>query len=777
MAAPEATARSAERIAIRTCPLCEAGCGLEITVRDETVVRIRGDMNDVFSKGYICPKGSTLKQLHDDPDRLRAPLVKRDGKHVEVSWDEAWEAVDRGLNAVIAKHGRESIGAYLGNPGAHNLAAMTFNRVLLTAIGSRQRFSASSVDQVPKQVSAGYMFGTPVSVPVPDLDRTDYLLMLGANPYASNGSLATAPDWPGRLEAIRARGGKIVVVDPRRSRTAESADEWLAVRPGTDALLLAAMVTAVFEAGRAEPGEHLAGHLNGLEDVHAALAEFTPERVEKIVGIDAATIRRVAIELCDAPRAAVYGRIGTTTVSFGTTASWLVDVLNVVTGNLDIVGGAMFPLPVASSPTTRGKKGVGKGFKTGRGKTRVRGFPESLGEYPAALMAEEIETPGEGQIRAMVVVGGNPVLSTPNSDQLARALDSLDFMVSVDIYLNETSRHADVVLPAPSHLYRSHYDLALLNFGLRSVANYSEPVFELPAGMPDEWEILAKLAAIAQGLGASADPATVDEVTIRSMIDSTVRDDTCVIAGRDAEEIYDALSGPTNGSLRGPDRILDLLLRIGPFGDGFGANPDGVSVAALKRKPHGIDYGAMVPRVPEALRTPSGKIELAPAPLMADLPRLRDSLRADPDAMLLVGRRHLRSNNSWMHNIKVLVKGKPRCTLHIHPDDAARLGVVDGSPVRVTSRVGSVVAPAEITDAIRPRVVSLPHGWGHSMRGTRMTVAQEHAGVNSNVLTDHEAIDPLSGNAVLNGIPVELERGDSRKPEVANSRDSRVAVS
>ncbi len=749
-----------ERIAIRTCPLCEAGCGLEITVRDETVTRIRGDMNDVFSKGYICPKGSTLKQLHDDPDRLREPHIKRDGKHVAVSWDEAWEHVERGLSAVIAKHGRESIGTYLGNPGAHNLSAMTFNRVLLTAIGSRQRFSASSVDQVPKQVSAGFMFGTPVSVPVPDLDRTDYLLMLGANPYASNGSLATAPDWPGRLEAIRERGGRIVVVDPRRSRTAESADEWLAIRPGTDALLLAAMVSAVFEAGRAHPGDHLAGHVNGVEDVHRALAAFTPESVERIVGIDAATIRRIAIELCDAPCAAVYGRIGTTTVSFGTTASWLVDVLNLVTGNLDIVGGAMFPLPVAASPTTRGTPGVGKGFRTGRGSTRVRSFPEALGEYPAALMAEEIDTPGAGQIRAMVVVGGNPILSTPNSEQLDASFASLDFMVSVDIYLNETSRHADVILPAPSHLYRSHYDLALLNFALRSVANYSAPVFDLPPGVPDEWEILAKLAGIAQGLGAGVDPATVDEVTIRSLIESTVRDDSCVIAGRNPDDIYEALSSAENGSLRGPDRILDLFLRIGPFGDGFGANPEGVSVAMLRRNPHGVDFGALVPRIPSVLRTPSGKVELAPAELLADVPRLQASLSGDPDQILLVGRRHLRSNNSWMHNIRVLVKGKPRCTLQMHPDDAARLGVADGAPVRVTSRVGSVVAPVEVTDAIRPRVVSLPHGWGHNVPGTRQSVAQEFAGVNSNVLTDHEAIDPLSGNAVLNGIPVSLAVAD-----------------
>jgi anaerobic selenocysteine-containing dehydrogenase len=751
--------RSGDRIAIRTCPLCEAGCGLEITVRgtvDQTIVRIRGDMNDVFSKGYICPKGSTLKQLHEDPDRLRQPMVKRNGTHVAVSWEEAWAEVDRGLSDVIATHGRESIGAYLGNPGAHNLSAMTFNRVLLTAIGSRQRFSASSVDQIPKQVSAGFMFGTPVSVPVPDLDRTDLLLMLGANPYASNGSLATAPDWPGRLEAIRARGGRIIVVDPRRSRTAESADEWLAIRPGTDALLLAAMINTVFASGRSNVGDHLVGHVNGLHDIERSLAAFTPEAVERIVGIDAGTIRRIALELADTTRAAVYGRIGTCTVAFGTTASWLVDVLNTVTGNLDVVGGAMFPLPVAASPTTRGKKGIGKGFKTGRGKTRVRGFPEALGEYPAALMAEEITTPGKGQIRAMVVLGGNPVLSTPNSKQLDDAFASLDFMVSVDIYLNETSRHANVILPAPSHLYRSHYDLALLNFGMRSVANYSEPVFDLPPGVPDEWEILAKLAAIAQGLGADADPATVDEVTIRSIIESTVRDDSCVIAGRNPDEIYDALSGPANGSLRGPDRVLDLTLRIGPFGEGFGANPEGVSVAMLKRHPHGVDYGAMVPRIPEVLRTTTGKIELAPPELIADLPRLQASLNDDPDAMLLVGRRHLRSNNSWMHNIRVLVKGKPRCTLQIHPEDAARLGVADGAPVQITSRVGSVVAPAEITDGIRPRVVSLPHGWGHNVPGTRQSIAQEFAGVNSNVLTDHEAIDPLSGNAVLNGIPVSL---------------------
>jgi anaerobic selenocysteine-containing dehydrogenase len=745
------------RIALRTCPLCEAGCGLEITVgRDasggEQVTRIRGDRDDVFSKGFICPKGSTLRQLHDDPDRLRRPLVKRDGVHVEVSWDEAWAAVEVGLRSAIERHGRESLAVYLGNPTAHSLSAMMFSRALLTALGTRQRYSASTVDQMPRHVAAGYVFGSPVAVPVPDLDRTDFLMVLGANPYASNGSLCTAPDFPGRIEAIQARGGKLVVVDPRRSRTAEQADEWIPIRPGSDALLLAAIANTLLAEGLADPGPHVSPHLAGLDDVRGGLAAFTPESVEAATGIDAATIRRLARELATATTAAVYGRIGTTTTEFGTTASWLVDVVNVLTGNLDRPGGSMFALPVAGGPTTRGGPGTGSGFRIGRGRSRVSGHPEVAGEFPAGDLAEEILVPGAGQIRCLITVGGNPLLSTPNSTQLAVAFADLEFMVSIDMYLNETTRFADVVLPVPSQLQRSHYDMLLLQFAVRNVANYSEAVLPLEPGELDEWEVMAKLALIAQGLGVDADASIVDDLAVGALANGVVGDPASVMHGRDADELIAAVS---EHGRRGPERLLDLMLRSGPFGEGCGADPGGASLDALLANPHGIDYGALTPRLPEILRTPSGKIELGAPELIGDLERLAAAVDGlDERELVLVGRRHIRSNNSWMHNIEVLMKGKPRCTLHVHPDDAVRLGLTDGASATVASRVGSVLAPVEVTDAIRPGVVSLPHGWGHGQPGTRMRVAAERAGVNSNVLADHAAMDPLSGTAVLNGIPV-----------------------
>lgn len=742
------------RLSYRTCPLCEATCGLEITVVDNSVTRIRGDREDVFSRGFICPKGSTLKQLHDDPDRLRHPLIKQNGVHVEVTWSEAWTHVAVGLTKIIEKHGRESIATYLGNPNAHNLASLIYNRTLLSGIGSRQRFSASSVDQLPKQVSSGYMFGTPLSVAIPDLDRTQYILMLGANPYASNGSLCTAPDFPGRLEAMRKRGGKLVVVDPRRSRTADEADEWLAIRPGTDALLLAAIANTLFADGVANPGDHVREYLNGMAQLPKALEPFTASAVEHATGIDAATIRRIAHEINDAPSALVYGRIGTTAVSFGTTASWLIDVVNTITGNLDKPGGVMFPLPATGNSTTRGKKGSGPGFRIGRGHSRVRKFPEALGEYPVAVLAEEITTAGDGQIRALVTVAGNPVLSTPNSIQMDAALDGLEFMVSVDMYLNETTRHADVILPPPSHLERSHYDVIFTGFSIRNVANFSEPVLPKPENQPDEWEILVKLAGIAKGLGADVEPTVIDNVNLDTFLSGLITDPSSVIHGRDPDEIRRQLD--QNGD-RGAERMLDLMIRTGPYGDEFGVKPDGLTLNKLRANPHGIDLGALEQRMPGMLRTESGKIELAPEPLLADLPRLIESMKSvDDKQMLLIGRRHLRSNNSWMHNIDVLVKGKPRCTMHVHPQDAARLGIVDGGSALVTSRVGSLNVRVEVTDSVRPRVVSLPHGWGHGIRGTRMRVAAEHAGVNSNILTDEEALDPLSGNAVLNAIPVEV---------------------
>jgi anaerobic selenocysteine-containing dehydrogenase len=746
------------RVAHRTCPLCEAGCGLEITLRGTEVVRIRGDRDDVFSHGFLCPKGSTLKQLHEDPDRLRRPLVRRDGRHVEVSWEEAFAECERLLGEVIEEHGREAIAVYLGNPNAHNLGALTHIKALVQGLGTRQLYSASTVDQMPKQVAIGYLFGTIVSCPVPDLDRTDHLLMLGANPYASNGSLCTAPDFPGRLEAIQARGGKVVVVDPRRSRTAQSADEWVPIVPGTDALLLAAMAHTLFEEGLADPGEHVAAHLNGLDDVRAVVARFTPEAVAGRCGIDAGTIRRLARDLAAAPTAAVYGRIGTCTQEFGTTASWLVDVLNVVSGNLDRPGGAMFPRPVAGGPNSRGTPGRGKGFRIGRGHTRVRGLPEVAGEYPVAALAEEIDTPGEGAIRCLVTVAGNPVLSTPDSERLDRALASLEAMISVDIYLNETTRHAHVILPPPSSLQRSHYDIGLLKFAVRNVANYSPAVLPLDPEAPDEWEILSRLALVAQGAGTGADVAVVDDLLAGGLLRSVVNDPSSPVAGRDPDELLEML-----GDRRGPERMLDIMLRTGPDGDGFGARPGGVTLDVLVDHPHGLDLGALAPRLPEVLRTPSRRIELCPPELAADMDRLAGFLDDEPADLLLVGRRNLRSNNSWMHNIEVLVKGRPQCTLQVHPTDAERLGLVDGEPAAVRSRVGCVEATVEVTDGIRPGVVSLPHGWGHDVDGVALSVARTRPGVNANVLADGLALDPLSGNAVLNGIPVTVDALAARR--------------
>ena len=746
---------SDDQIVFRTCPLCEAGCGLAVTVVDDEVTHIRGDMQDVFSKGFICPKGSTLKQLHYDEDRLRHPLIKRNGVHVQATWDEAWAAVDAGLNGVITKHGRESVGTYLGNPGAHGLSSMTFNSVFLKSLGSRQIYSASSVDQVPKQVASGYLFGSPSTVAVPDLDRTQYLLILGANPYDSNGSLCTAPDFPGRLETLQARSGKIVVVDPRKSKTAQHADEWIAIRPGTDALFLAAIANTLAADGLEVMDQRLGSFLNGVDEVVQALQPFTPEFVAETTGVDAQTIRRIASELRGASSSAVYARIGTTTTAFGTTASWLVDVVNIFTGNLDRVGGAMFPLPVAGSANTRGVGGSGKGFRTGRGHSRVSKHPEVLGEYPASAMAEEISTLGDGQIRAMVIIGGNPILSTPNGERLAKSFAELEFMVSVDIYLNETSRFADVILPVPSALQRSHYDLALLTFAVRNVANYSKPVLTRSADEPDEWEVLAKMSSIVSGLGVETSPSTIDDRVISKLVESATKDSSSSIFGRDCEEIISELSV---AGRRGPDRILDFLLRTGPFGDGFGSVRDGLTLDMLIASPHGIDFGALEPRLPNILRTQSGKIELAVAQLIDDLKRLEIFCQEKIDAtqLTLVGRRDLRSHNSWLHNIEVLVKGKDRCTLHIHPNDATRLGITQGSAVRITSRVGNVDAPVEITELIREGVVSLPHGWGHSMPGTKTKVASSRAGVNSNILTDEQRLDPLSGTSVLNGIPVSV---------------------
>jgi anaerobic selenocysteine-containing dehydrogenase len=634
---------------------------------------------------------------------------------------------------------------YLGNPSAHNLSANVYGPVFLKALASQNIYSASTVDQMPKQVSAGLMFGAGLTVPVPDLDRCEHLLVLGANPLVSNGSLMTSPNARGRIRGIRERGGKVVVIDPRRSRTAEEADEHHAIIPGTDAHLLFAMVHTLFDEGLADPGS-LADHCAGLEDVERLAGDFAPERVEAVCGIAAGEIRRMTRELAAARRGACYGRIGTCTQEFGTLASWLVDVVNVLTGNLDREGGAMFTRAAGAQRNTAGKPGVGKGVRFGRFHSRVRGLPEAFGELPVVCLAEEIETPGEGQVRALITNAGNPVVSTPHSERLDRALEGLDFMVSLDIYVNETTRHADVILPGPSPLARSHYDLALYQLAVRNVANYSAPAMEPdPPDLEPEWRSLLRLTAIVSGQGADADLEAIDSFVIDTLIQRSVADPQSPLAGRDPAEVREALDATGRS---GPDRALDLFLRAGPYG---------LTLDDLERSPHGVDLGPLEPRIPEVLRTPSGKIELAPEPIVADVDRLRASLdRTTNGHLVLIGRRQLRSNNSWMHNLRPLVKGKDRCTMHVNPADAERLGLVDGEAARLTSPTGSIEAPVEITDAIRPGVVSIPHGWGHDAPGARMGVARDHAGVNSNVLADTTLFDPLSGNAVLNGIPVEV---------------------
>ncbi len=744
---------NADRTVFRTCPLCEATCGLEIEIHDGAVKRIRGDRDDVFSHGFICPKGSTLKQLHDDPDRLRKPVVRRgsgaDGTAIfeEVEWDEAWRVVEEKLSAVRDPHGNDAIGVYLGNPNVHLLGSSTHTRPFLRSLGSRTRFSASTVDQMPRHVASGYLYGSGMSMPVPDVDRTDLLVLIGTNPFVSNGSICTAPGFPDRIDAVRERGGRVVVIDPARTRTVESADLHLPIRPGTDAVLLAAIAHHLIATDRVSLGR-VEAFVDGRDQLAESLEPFSPDYAAAVTGIPAAEIVALAEEIADAESAAVHGRIGTTTVEFGTLTTWLIDVIAILTGNLDRPGGSMFPMSAIERVRT---ERAGREYRVGRWASRVSGHPEVQGELPAADIADEILEPGDGQLKMMFTIAGNPVLSCPDGDRMDEAFAALDAMVSVDIYINETTRHADVILPPVSALEKSHYDIAFYGLSVRNVANWSGPVFG--ADGPAEDDILAKLALISLGLGPDADVELAHGQVIRELLTSEVGADGSPVAGRDIDELVAMVGGDA-----GCDRVLDVLIRTGPYGDGFGADPEGLSVDKLKAHPHGIDLGALQPRLPELLRSPNGRIDLFAGPFDEELQRLGAVMteQAGDGRLRLVGRRHLRSNNSWMHNVEVLVKGKRRCTLQVHPDDATRLDLVDGAEAVVRSRVGEVIAPVEVTDVIMSGVVSLPHGWGHDLPGVRLDVARRHAGVNSNVLTDPAAIDPLSGTAVLNGIPVEV---------------------
>jgi anaerobic selenocysteine-containing dehydrogenase len=691
------------RTALRICPLCEACCGLEIQVADNAVISIRGDDNDPFSKGYICPKAVALKDLHSDLDRLRTPLIKRNGKFEVASWDQAFEMISQRLPKIKAHHGSDAIGISVGNPAAHKMGLLLYFGRLARILGSKNVFSASTLDQMPKQLSSGLMFGHWLSIAVPDIDRTNLLIVLGANPMASNGSLWTVPDFRGKAKALKARGGELIVIDPRRTETAEIADQHHFIRPGSDAIFLAAIVNYLFAKNLIKLGA-LGEHVTGLDAVKNAVESFTPAMAANYCGIDAATIEALTTRLATTERAVLYGRIGTCTQRFGTVASWLIDVINGLTGHLDTVGGAMFPKAPAFASNTQGDGYKGKGIAVGRHHSRVSIAPEVYGELPMGVLAEEIETSGHGQIKALITVASNPVLSSPDGERLSKALASLDFMVSIDIYLNETTRFADVILPGLSPLEEAHYDVAFPQFSYRNQARYSPAVLTPSAEQLAEWQILSRIGEI--------------------------------------------MGGPASASVPSPSELLDAALKQGPYA---------LSLDTLKASPHGIDLGALQSRIPEMLRTPSGKIELAPESVISDLLQLEKSLSTTVPRWTLIGRRDVRSNNSWMHNLPILAKGPFRCTALMHPTDAQALNLATGAHITVANAkrpTQRLTAEIEITDAMMPGVISLPHGWGHNKQGAQLGIAELRPGVNMNELFIAEDRDVLSGNSVLSGIEV-----------------------
>ena len=726
----------------RTCSVCEAMCGIVVEHRGSEILSIKPDREDVLSRGHICPKAVALKDLHEDPDRLRQPVRRTASGWQPVSWEQAFEEIERRIGDVRARHGHDAVAIYAGNPTVHNLGAMLGIGDFIRAVRTRNLYSATSVDQLPHMVASHAMFGHQFLLPVPDVDRTQLFVCIGGNPVASGGSIMGAPGFEKRVAALRERGGRFIVVDPRRTESAAIADEYLPIRPGTDVYLLLALLREVFATDRASTG-HLAARVTGLEALREAVLGFDAAQLAARTGLAPQRIARLAQELCDQPRALVYGRVGACTQEFGGLVLWLIYCLNAVTGHLDSEGGMMFAEPAVDLTRAYGSKG-----HHGRFRSRVRQLPEFGNELPVAALAEEILTEGDGRIRALITFAGNPVLSTPNGRQLDRALAGLEFMVSVDLYLNETTRHAHLVLPPTSPLEHSHYDIALSGFAVRNVAKYSPPLFPKPADARHDAEILAELTLrLGSGPGMARALARAKSAIPRWL---------------------------------GPDRLLDLMLRTGAYGSeyrgalkllaslpGFTAlrrlleapdrRPAGLSVRRLRESRHGIDLGPLRPNLLRRLATPDGQLQLAPELHLRDLQRAATVLAESPPALVLIGRRHVRSNNSWLHNSQRLVKGKARCTLLMHPDDAARLGVADGAAVRVRSRVGEVEVAAELTTDMMPGVVSLPHGWGHDRDGVRLSVARRHAGVSMNDLVDDQRVDALTGTAVLNGTPVDVE--------------------
>jgi anaerobic selenocysteine-containing dehydrogenase len=708
----------------RSCNLCEAICGIEISVQADQRLDIRGDKDDPFSRGYICPKAVALQDLHYDQDRLKYPVRRTSQGWQRIGWDEAFDEVTRNLKRINARHGRNSVATYLGNPTVHNYGAMLFAPGFIRSLHTRNRFSATSVDQLAHHLAAYLMFGHQLLLPVPDLDRTHLFLILGANPAVSNGSLMTAPGMSRRLQEIRQRGGKVILIDPRFTETARLADRHLFIRPGTDILLLLALLHVVFDEALTRLGP-LAAFTKGLDVIGKLVAGFPPEKVASMTGIGSDQIRLLAREFASSESAVCYGRIGVSTQEFGAACQWLINVLNIVTGNLDRPGSAMFTRP-AFDPIAAPESLAPRG-SFARWHSRVRKLPEFSGELPVVTLAEEILTEGPGQIKALVTSAGNPVLSTPNGRQLDQALASLDFMVSIDPYINETTRHAHIILPPSSSLERGHYDVAFHLLAVRNTTKFSPALFQPDGETRHDWEILLELQTRMEHEGQR---------------------------GRLKRRVIKKFFGP--------ERILDLGLRFGPYGTGINPFSQGLTLRKLKEAVHGIDLGPLCSCLPGRLRTSDKRIELAPEALVKDIERVKArlldnvSLQSSGE-LLLIGRRQLRSNNSWMHNSQRLVKGKPQCTILMHPTDAAQRHLTPGQKVLVRSRVGSVEFPVEISEEMMPGVVSIPHGWGHDRPAIRLEVAQRHSGESINDVTDDLTIDALCGTAAFNGTWVSIE--------------------
>ena len=694
----------------RVCHLCEAMCGLVIQTEGDKVTDVRGDKDDPLSRGHVCPKAVALQDIHEDPDRLRKPMKRirtapGEYQHVEIEWSEALDLAADALASTIEKQGIDAIGAYFGNPSVHNYGMLTHQRNLFRHIRTRNRFSATSVDQLPHHLVSLWCFGHMLLHPIPDVDRTHYFLMLGANPLASNGSIWTVPDVRQRLKDLKSRGGKLVVVDPRRTETAELASEHLFIRPGSDAAFLLAMIHVLFRDDLVVPGP-LGDFTDGLDEVAAAVSELSPDWAAPLTGIEADDIVRIAHELAEAEAGICYGRMGVSTQAYGALCQWAIQVINVATGHLDKPGGSLFTRPAMDQVVNTNPGGFG------RFASRGRGLPEFNYELPAATMVDEIRTEGEGQIRLMFTGAGNPVLSTPNGRALDEALEEVDFMISVDPALNETTRHADVILPPTSPLEHDHYDIAFHNLAIRNTARYSPAVFDKPEGAMHDWEIFSELGA---------------RVAARLNLEPM----------------------PTYP----PDRMVDAALKSGPYGEHTDWQ---LSIDKLKAHPSGIDLGPLEPSCPERLQTPNQRIQLAIPEVLADIERFVKDTDVAGDHYRLIGRRHLRDNNSWMHNHHRLMKGKPRCQLLMHPDDVAKEGWQSGMVVTIESRVGAIDAELAASDEMMPGVVSLPHGYGHGLAGTRGEVASRHAGVSCNDITDEQFVDQLSGNAAVNGVSVRL---------------------